>query len=259
MQVPGEGLAQLEENGPFGGGGGGGSAVFDGTTPLAIAGGGGGGGGFGSGGNAGQNAAYPGGQAGSQTGPGLGDGSSGGSDGIGMNGGNGHAGGGGGYYGGGGGGSQTIDVAGEPFIATFGGGGGSSYPIAATEWDTSATPSVTITTSASDFFVATDSLPTATPGTPYGPVSLQAANLGTSTGPYMTTLKWKKVMLPKGLKLSRTGVLSGTPNKRLAAGPGSVTVQVTETVTTLNSKNRPVKTKTTVQGTIPLTINPPSP
>ena len=75
----------------------------------------------------------------------------------------------------------------------------------------------------------------------------------------MTTLKWKKVILPKGLKLSRAGVLSGTPNKRLAAGPSSVTVQVTETVTTLNIKNRPVKTKTTVQATIPLTINPTSP
>ena len=87
----------------------------------------------------------------------------------------------------------------------------------------------------------------------YGPVVLQAANVGTSTSPYSTTLKWKKVTLPKGLNLSRAGVLSGTPNKKLAA-PNSVTVQVTETVITLNGKKK-VKTKTTAQATIPLTIS----
>lgn len=52
--------------------------------------------------------------------------------------------------------------------------------------------------------------------------------------------------------LSRGAV--GTPNKHLVAGPSSVTVQVTETVTTLNARNKPVKTKTTVQATIPLAI-----
>jgi hypothetical protein len=62
-------------------------------------------------------------------------------------------------------------------------------------------------------------------------------------------LKWKKVTLPKGLKLSSTGVLSGTPSAKLAA-PSSVTVKVTETVTTLNGKKK-VKTPTTVQATIP--------
>jgi len=51
----------------------------------------------------------------------------------------------------------------------------------------------------------------ATPGTAYGPVTLQAANPGASTSPYVTALKWKKVTLPKGMKLSSTGVLSGTP------------------------------------------------
>ena len=78
-------------------------------------------------------------------------------------------------------------------------------------------------------------------------------DVGISTSPYNTTLKWKKVHLPKGLKLSSAGVLSGTPNKHLAAGPSSVTVQATETVTTLNGRKK-VKTKTTVQATIPLTI-----
>jgi hypothetical protein len=104
------------------------------------------------------------------------------------------------------------------------------------------------------FGVATTVLPSATPGTPYGPVTLQTVGEGTSTSPYTTTLKWKKVSLPKGLKLSSAGALSGTPNSRLAAGSSSVTVQVTETVTTLNGKKK-VKTKTTAQATIPLTIN----
>jgi hypothetical protein len=117
--------------------------------------------------------------------------------------------------------------------------------------DSTATPSVTITTT--DFYIATTSLLSATPGTAYSPVTLQAANLGVSTSPYVTTLKWKKLSLPKGLKLSKTGVLSGTPSTKLTAGPSSVKVKVTETVTTLNGKKK-VKTKTTVQATIPLTI-----
>jgi hypothetical protein len=152
-------------------------------------------------------------------------------------------GGGGGYFGGGGGTGL--------YPYTTAGGGGSSYPSAATEWDTTGTPSVTITTLG--FGVSTTSLPPATPGTAYGPVVLQAGNLGTSTSPYVTTVKWHKVVLPKGLRLSSTGVLSGTPNKKLVAGPSSVTVQATEKVTTLNGKMK-VKSKTTVQVMIPLTI-----
>ena len=103
------------------------------------------------------------------------------------------------------------------------------------------------------FHITTSSHPSAAPGVAYGPVTLQEAGAGTSDPPYVTTLKWKKVTLPKGLKLSRDGVLSGTPNAKLAAGLNSVTVQVTEKVTTLNGKKK-VKTETTVQATIPLTI-----
>jgi YVTN family beta-propeller protein len=103
------------------------------------------------------------------------------------------------------------------------------------------------------FTITTSSLPNATPGAAYGPVTLQAANLGTSTSPYTTTLKWTGAELPKGLRLSSAGVLSGTPNKKLIPGTYSVVAQVTETVTTLNGKKK-VKTKTTVQATIPLTI-----
>jgi uncharacterized repeat protein (TIGR02543 family) len=104
------------------------------------------------------------------------------------------------------------------------------------------------------FRITTTSLPNATPGDAYGPVTLQAAGLGTSTSPYVTSLKWKKVgHLPKGLKLSKTGMLSGTPSTKLTAGTSSVKVQVTETVTTRNGKKK-VKTKTTVSATFPLTI-----
>ncbi len=101
-----------------------------------------------------------------------------------------------------------------------------------------------------------------TPGTVYVPVDLQVANVDASASPYATTLKWAKgtvvapaTALPKGLKLSSGGVLSGTPSKSLGAGQSSVSVKVTETVTTLNSKGKPVKTKTTIQATIPLIIS----
>ncbi len=87
---------------------------------------------------------------------------------------------------------------------------------------------------ASGFRITTSSFPCAAPGVAYGPVTLQEAGAGTSVSPYVTTLKWRKVNLPKGLKLSKDGMLSGTPNKKLAA----VTVQVTETVTTLNGKKK---------------------
>ena len=103
------------------------------------------------------------------------------------------------------------------------------------------------------FLITTTSLPNVTPGTAYGPVTLMTQEAGTSTSPYVTTLKWKKVSLPKGLKLSKTGVLSGRPSKKLVGGASSVKAQVTETVITRNGKKK-VKTKTTVQATIPLTI-----
>jgi hypothetical protein len=167
-----------------------------------------------------------------------------------MNGGGGGAddlaGGGGGYFGGG--------------AAYFGGGGGgASYPSATAEWDTTATPSVTITTSdpvitPSSFYVSTSTLPVAVAGSPYGPVTLQAANLGISTAPYSTTLKWRRVGLPKGLTLSSAGVLSGTPSIKLEAGTSSLSVQATEIVTTLNGKRR-VRVKTPVQAVIPIVIS----
>ena len=103
------------------------------------------------------------------------------------------------------------------------------------------------------FTITTSSLPTATRGSSYGPVPLTAAGAGVSTSPNVTTLKWGKVSLPKGLKVSATGVLSGTPSTKSAAGPTSVTVKVTETVTTLSGSHK-IRTKTTIQAVIPLTL-----
>ncbi|MGB7052367.1 MAG: putative Ig domain-containing protein [Acidimicrobiales bacterium] len=103
------------------------------------------------------------------------------------------------------------------------------------------------------FAIATSSLPSARPNHSYGPVDLQAAGLGVSVHGYTTTLKWKKLTLPKGMELSSAGVLSGIPNKHLAADTTSITVKVTETVTTLHGTKK-VITETTVQGTIPLII-----
>jgi hypothetical protein len=113
--------------------------------------------------------------------------------------------------------------------------------------------SCTIAAVEGGFLISTTSLPNATPGTLYGPVTLTTQVAGVSASPNVTTLKWKKVALPKGLKLSSAGVLSGTPSSKLGGGTGPVAVQVTETVTTLNGTKK-VKTKTTVQTTIPLTI-----
>ncbi len=103
------------------------------------------------------------------------------------------------------------------------------------------------------FHIVTTSLPKATPGTPYTGVTLQAADVGVSASPYTTTVKWKKISLPKGLKLSTAGVLFGTPSPKLTAGSTKAEVQATERVITLNGKKR-IRTKTTVQATIPLTI-----
>ena len=103
------------------------------------------------------------------------------------------------------------------------------------------------------FAITTSSLPSATPGTPYVPVSLQESGAGTSATGSTTTFTWTKVTLPKGLTLSSAGVPSGTPSKRLVAGQSSITVKVTETVITMNGRKK-LKTTTTLQKTIPLAV-----
>ncbi len=72
-------------------------------------------------------------------------------------------------------------------------------------------------------------------------MTLQAGNLGTSTSPYTTTVKWFGAELPKGLTLSSDGVLSGTPSTNLMPGTYSLVVQATQTVTTISGRTK-VKT-----------------
>jgi hypothetical protein len=69
--------------------------------------------------------------------------------------------------------------------------------------------------------IETTSLPGAKRGTPY------TDQLKASGG--IPSYKWKKVGgLPKGLKLSNTGLISGTPSTKLAAGSYSIGVKVTD-------------------------------
>jgi hypothetical protein len=51
--------------------------------------------------------------------------------------------------------------------------------------------------------------------------------------------KWKKTgKLPKGLKLSKTGLLSGTPSTRLAAGDYTIEVSVSDSSKPKQSSTR---------------------
>jgi hypothetical protein len=109
--------------------------------------------------------------------------------------------------------------------------------------------------------ITTTSLASATPGVTYGPVQLQDAGVAVSTSPYLTSVRWAKgpataptTALPRGMTLSAAGVLSGTPNRHLAPGSTTVSVHVTEKVTTVRNGRR-VRTTTTVQATIPITVN----
>jgi len=116
------------------------------------------------------------------------------------------------------------------------------------------------TATSGQFAIATSTLPPASVGVPYGPVSLQAINAGVSSPPYVTSLKWGKVKgsgsspgVPKGMKLSSSGVLSGTPNRHLTPMTYSVAVEVTESVTVVAGGSKSVA-KETVEATIPLAI-----
>ncbi len=108
------------------------------------------------------------------------------------------------------------------------------------------------------FLIDTASLPDATPGRAYPPTQLTVQNEGTSTSPYQSKLKWKGLTLPSWLTLSPTGVLSGATPKSGALGTYSITLRVTETVTTV-SAGVMTKTKTTVEATPVLIVASHSP
>jgi hypothetical protein len=76
------------------------------------------------------------------------------------------------------------------------------------------------------FYIKTSSLPSATPGSKYGPVTLKAKG---AKKPYTWTVA--SGALPKGLKLSTSGVLSGKANKKLTSGTDSFTLEATSTGT----------------------------
>ena len=120
------------------------------------------------------------------------------------------------------------------------------------------TPSVAAVPLAPGLNIVLSVLPTAVPGTPYGVspvVTLQVlgavANSSTST----TTLKWTKVSLPKGMILSTTGVLSGTPNHALYPGTFALIVKVTESIRSTSVKPKPKSIILTTQATISLSLS----
>jgi hypothetical protein len=81
--------------------------------------------------------------------------------------------------------------------------------------------SVTITYSYALVITNSAELPGQLRGNPY---SDQLETAG-GVAPY----RWKKTsILPKGMKLSRSGLLSGTPSTKLAPGPYSFSVKVTD-------------------------------
>ena len=101
-------------------------------------------------------------------------------------------------------------------------GSNGAYPVTFTATNGVGSPAVqNFTLTVPGFDVTTTSLPAATRGTPY---SVQLTAAGGAT-PY----RWKKLTkLPKGMKLSSGGVLSGTPSLKNAPGPVTVSVRVTD-------------------------------
>jgi large repetitive protein len=91
---------------------------------------------------------------------------------------------------------------------------------------TSPTQSFTLTVSApGGFQITTASLPNGVVGQLYDPPTglvLQAS--GAAPG---ASLKWKKVLVPKGMKV-KAGVLEGTVSKKVVPGNVTVEIQVTE-------------------------------
>jgi streptogramin lyase len=95
------------------------------------------------------------------------------------------------------------------------------------------------------FTIADQTIPTVQAGQPLASTQLVAALVDPSTPPKVTSVKWFASSLPAGLKLSSTGVLSGTPLAALDAGIYSIYVTATERITTKIGKVTTVTTKTT--------------
>ena len=104
-------------------------------------------------------------------------------------------------------------------------------------------------------------LAAATHGQAYTPTQLVAAGLSSSSLGFTTKVKWGTAViagtnapLPKGMKLSSLGILSGTPSSKYLPGTYAVNVQVTQTVITKMGRTRSTSTWT-IQASLPLVIN----
>jgi hypothetical protein len=131
-------------------------------------------------------------------------------------------------------GDGTATLAGTPAVGSAG-----TYPVTLTATDAagSATQAFTLTVSPeAGFHISTTTLPDAAVGSSYSQ-QLHASGAGTGT------VRWAKIgALPRGFKLSPSGVLTGTPSSK-AVGPFNVEVSA--------SLNR----GTPVTATIPLTVD----
>lgn len=108
---------------------------------------------------------------------------------------------------------------GEPINTTS--GSSNTFTVTAKDTDGQTTTVTHTYTLVIGLHVVTSSLPPATPGHPYS-TQIEAAG---GTEPY----KWAKVgKLPKGLKLGKTGLLSGTPSVKLTPGEYPAEVKVTD-------------------------------
>ncbi len=95
------------------------------------------------------------------------------------------------------------------------------------------------------FNIPDQTIPSVEAGRPLVATQLVSADVDPSTSPAVTSVRWFASSLPAGLKLSSTGVLSGTPNAALDAGMYSIYVTATEKVTTKIGRVTTVTTKTT--------------
>jgi len=101
-------------------------------------------------------------------------------------------------------------------------------------------------------------LPAATHAKRYEPVTLVVAGVTPSTAGGPTKVAWAVASgvnspLPRGMKLSPQGVLSGTPSSTLTAGNYQVNVQVTQTVNTRVDGKMNTSTST-VRSSLPILI-----
>jgi sugar lactone lactonase YvrE len=103
------------------------------------------------------------------------------------------------------------------------------------------------------FSIPDQPIPSVQAGRPLVATQLVSAFIDPSTSPAVTSVSWFASSLPAGLKLSSSGVLSGTPKVALAAGNYSIYVSAIEQVTTKVGEVTTVTSKTTSR-VIPIVI-----